>query len=180
MQEQDAVLDFWFSPDSKKFWFARSSDFDAKVRDVLGPFYERAKKGELETWKNDPRGALALVILFDQAPRNLHRGSPESFATDARALETARAAIAKNFDQGYSIDERVFLYLPFEHSEDLATQRESMALFERLGNESYLKYATAHFKIIEKYGRFPHRNAVVGRESTPEELEFLKQPGSSF
>lgn len=180
MSEQDVVLSFWFSPAAQKHWFARSEAFDAQVREELGPLHERARKKELEAWRNDPEGALAMVILFDQVPRNLHRNSAQAFATDGLALEVAREAIARGFDQAVDAARRFFYYLPFEHAEDAAVQAESVRLIEGLGNAYYTQYAIKHREIIDRFGRFPHRNAVLGRTSTPEEIEFLKTPGSSF
>ncbi len=180
MSEQNVVLSFWFSQAAQKHWFVRSEAFDTQVREELGPIYERARKNELETWRNDPEGALALVILFDQVPRNIHRGTREAFATDDRALEIGRSAVARRFDQATDPARRLFFYLPFEHSEDAATQQESVQLFETLGNTEYTRYAIKHQEIIDRFGRFPHRNTILGRTSTPEEIEFLKTPGSSF
>lgn len=176
----DDVLKFWFTDSSPKQWFMRSDAFDAAIRDTLGPLHERAAAGELDDWATTPRGALALMILLDQAPRNLHRGSARAFASDPAALRHARAAIEAGFDAGLTDDERVFFYLPFEHSEDLADQERCIELCSALATKQYVDYAVRHRDIIARFGRFPHRNAVLGRASTPEELEFLKQPGSSF
>lgn len=176
----DDVLKFWFTDSSPKQWFTRNDAFDAAIRDTLGPLHARAVAGELDDWAATPRGALALMILLDQAPRNLHRGSARAFASDPAALRHARAAIAAGFDAGLSDDERLFFYLPFEHSEDLADQERCIELCRTLATAQYVEYAERHRNVIARFGRFPHRNAVLGRASTPEELEFLKQPGSSF
>jgi len=176
----DGVLDFWFSDAARPHWFVRSEAFDARVRDVLGPLHSQAARGELEHWAADPRGALALILLLDQAPRNLHRGSADAFATDAAALRHTKAAVDLGHDRELGEEERVFLYMPFEHSESLADQDRCVALMSAMQNPLWLDYADRHRRIIARFGRFPHRNAVVGRESTDEELAFLKQPGSSF
>jgi uncharacterized protein (DUF924 family) len=176
----EEVLEFWFAETTRPQWFARSEAFDARVREALAPLHLRAARGELDDWAADPRGALALVLLLDQAPRNLHRGSADAFACDARAREIARAVVDAGLDRGLEEVERVFLYLPFEHSESLADQDRSVALMGSLGTPLWTDYAERHRAVIARFGRFPHRNAIVGRESTPEELEFLTQPGSSF
>ncbi len=179
-QTADEVLEFWFAESTRPSWFARSEAFDALVRAKLGPLHERAVLGELDAWAADPRGALALVLLLDQAPRNLHRGSARSFASDAAALRLARAVVDAGLDKGLSEVEKAFLYLPFEHSESLADQDRCLALTAGLGDPLWHNFAVKHREIIARFGRFPHRNAVLGRESTAEELEFLKQPGSGF
>ena len=179
-QSPDGVLDFWFSDAARPHWFVRSEALDARIRDVLGPLHIQAARGELDHWAADPRGALALIILLDQAPRNLHRGSANAFATDPVALRHASAAVDLGHDRELGEEERVFLYLPFEHSESLADQDRCIALMSGLQNPMWLDYAERHRQVIARFGRFPHRNAVVGRESTDEELAFLTQPGSSF
>jgi uncharacterized protein (DUF924 family) len=179
-QTPDDVLDFWFAESTRPSWFVRSEAFDALVRAELGPLHERAVRGELDAWAADPRSALALVLLLDQAPRNLHRGSARSFASDASALRHARAVVDAGLDQNLTEVEKVFLYLPFEHSESLADQDRCLALTAALGDPLWHNFAEKHRVIIARFGRFPHRNAVLGRESTPEELEFLQQPGSGF
>lgn len=174
------ILDFWFSEHAKANWFVRSEAFDAEIRTRFLSTLEQAQHGELEGWSKDAQGALALTILLDQFPRNLFRNSSRAFASDAKALATTKAAIAQGFDLQLSSEQRQFFYLPFMHSEVLAEQEESLRLYAALGNAYALDYAQQHHAIIARFGRFPHRNAVLGRESTAEELEFLKQPGSSF
>ena len=176
----DHVLSFWYSDTARKQWFARSDAFDAAMREALGELHTRAAAGALDDWAATPRGALALVILLDQAPRNLFRGTPQAFASDGAALRHARAAIDAGLDRSLVEDERIFLYLPFEHSEDLADQDRCVALCSALEAPMWRDYAIRHRDVIARFGRFPHRNIILGRESTPEELEFLKQPGSSF
>ena len=133
-----------------------------------------------ESWRTTARGMLAAVIALDQFPRNLYRGDPRAFAADPAALALATEAVERGLDRAMSIDERKFLYLPFEHSEDPAVQARSVELFAALEDEDTLGYALRHKEIIDRFGRFPHRNEVLGRESTPEEIEFLKEPDSSF
>ncbi len=176
----EAVLAFWFAVETKPKWFKGGAAFDEEVRARLEPLFERAVKGELDGWAAETKGLLALVILFDQVPRNIHRGSPRAFATDPQALALARLAVDQGRDQGLSVDERLFLYLPFEHAEHLADQERSVALFRALGHAEYLDYAIRHKDVIERFGRFPHRNAILGRPSMAAELAFLEEPGSSF
>jgi uncharacterized protein (DUF924 family) len=171
-----AVLDFWFRQD-RKAWFEKNPAFDEVIRTRFLPLFESAAAGGLQHWKQDARSALALVILLDQFPRSMFRGKPEAFAADSLALDAARAIVAHGWDTSYSEDERTFSYLPFEHSESLEDQEQSMRLFA--GNPNF-EWARRHWEIIRRFGRFPHRNAILGRASTPEEVEFLKTPGSGF
>jgi uncharacterized protein (DUF924 family) len=176
------VLNFWFDPPNSRHWFDASDAFDQKVRGQLQDRYAEAAQGHLDHWCGSPEGALALCILLDQVPRNIFRASAQSFATDRQARNTARQILAQGFDQSYPTDDhRLFCYLPFEHSEDAEDQRLSVRLFsERIGDPGYREYARRHLHIISRFGRFPHRNAILGRPSTPEELEYLSLPGSSF
>lgn len=192
MQEdwQD-VLDFWFgAPDSPQHgraraeWFRKSDAFDAAIRTRFAATYEAAVRGDLAHWRAQPLSALALVIVLDQFPRNMFRGAARAFAADSLALDVARHMVAHAYDQTLKPVERHFVYLPFEHAEDLAMQHESVRLFETLRDDPHsaeaLDYAYRHRDIIERFGRFPHRNVILGRPSTSEELKFLQQPGSSF
>lgn len=181
----EEVLAFWFAGnDRDPRWFAKDAAFDAAVRERFLNLYEDGVRGALASWLNAPRTALALVILLDQFPRNMFRGTARSFASDALALAAAREAVRRGYDRDLRPCERMFLYLPYQHSESAADQRTSVELCAPLGNypetHDVPRYAVAHRDIIERFGRFPHRNAVLGRDSTPEEIEFLKQPGSSF
>jgi len=192
MISADEVLSFWFGPASdpaasrpRGYWFERDEAFDAECIRRFAEAHEQAVAGALDAWKDEPRGALALLILLDQLPRNLFRGTPRAFASDARAREVARHALARGLDVPLPPVWRWFFYLPFEHSEDIHDQRLAVSLFEVLGlrdadSAETAKYARAHHDIIERFGRFPHRNATLGRESTPEETVFLQEPGSSF
>ncbi|WP_245622938.1 DUF924 family protein [Kiloniella litopenaei] len=177
----DDVLDFWLADGMDRKWFFKDPAFDREVAEKLGPLYERASAGEFDHWAETPKGCLALCILLDQAPRNLFRNDPKTFATDKKALGIAQKAVDKGWHKELPQRERNFILLPFEHSEDLAMQEKSLELYQDMDeNPDWLSYAKKHEVIIRRFGRFPHRNKVLGRESTPEEIEFLKQPGSSF
>jgi uncharacterized protein (DUF924 family) len=176
------VLRFWFGEDAEygkahKRWFEKNPAFDAEVRTRFSNLHE-----ELSTsrdWLDGPRDCLARIVVLDQFPRNMFRGTPRAFATDDLALRAARHAIASGYDRDWQRVEKIFAYLPFEHSEALADQERACELMRPLGEEQY-DYALRHKAIIERFGRFPHRNAILGRASTAEEIEFLKQPGSGF
>jgi len=185
------VLDFWFgrsnSPEFgkvQKKWFKKDADFDAEVRSRFLQQYELAASGQLDSWQNSPDNCLALILLLDQFPRNMFRGTPQAFATDSKALATAEYAVNNKFDGGLLTVQKWFIYLPFEHSENLENQQKSVELFRQLSgdtdSDSVIEYAMQHLEIIQRFGRFPHRNQILGRETTPEEAEFLKQPGSEF
>lgn len=185
--EARGVLDFWFgAPGSVDYgkpraaWFRKSAEFDALIRERFLPLYQRAAGGQLSHWHDSPLMLLALIIVLDQFPRNLFRDSPQAFAADAMALDAARRMVTQAWDARLNSVERQFCYLPFEHAEDIGAQRECLRLFAALGNADLLTWAQKHYDIIERFGRFPHRNAVLGRADTPEESEFLKQPGSRF
>ena len=183
------LLRFWFGEGEeygspRSFWFEKSEEVDREIRERFSEDHERAASGELEDWKSGPRECLALILLLDQVPRNIFREDARSYATDALAREAARHAIESGFDSELENVERWFVYLPFEHSEDMEDQRRSVELFEAMGGDGedvdVAHYARRHLEIVERFGRFPHRNRVLGRESTPEEAEFLEEPGSSF
>lgn len=177
----DEIVDFWFDEAMKPYWFRKSPSFDRAVADTLGPHHEAAARGDYDHWMEDVDGCIALCILLDQVPRNMFRDDPRAFATDAKARAVSDHAVANGFDLECTTDERIFLYLPYEHHEDLASQERSVALFtERVGDETTVRYALRHREIIQRFGRFPHRNAVLGRPGTPEEEAFLKEPDSSF
>ncbi|HIK40942.1 DUF924 family protein [Thermoleptolyngbya sp. M55_K2018_002] len=188
------LLDFWFgAPDAadrsyeqrRKLWFTKNPKTDERMRDRFLALYEQAARGDLDEWQGEPRSCLALVLLLDQIPRNIFRNTPKAFATDAKALEVSQGAIARGLDQALNPLERLFLYLPLEHSENLAHQQQCVDLMQKLAaiapelRDPY-DYALRHRDIIQRFGRFPHRNHILGRRSTSEEVEFLKQPGSSF
>lgn len=183
---ESSILEFWFGPTpgaERPEWFRKDDAFDARVRERFGEAVAAAIDGDFEDWAATPRGALALVILLDQFTRNVHRDTPRAFAGDARALAVAQHAIARGFDRRLSPVERWFLYMPFQHAESREVQRRSLALFEALAQDGLpgpLDWARKHAAVIERFGRYPHRNAVLGRASTPEEIAFLQQPGSRF
>jgi uncharacterized protein (DUF924 family) len=172
----DEVLDFWFSVDPKK-WYLKDEAFDASIRERFLATYEAAAAGKLSDWEAAPETALALVIALDQFPRNMFRGSPRTFAADPLALTTAKRAIAQGYDKQLELAKRNFFYLPFQHSEDLADQERGVELSRLNSDAEGLKWAEIHADIIRRFGRFPHRNAVLGRTTTPEEQAFLDGGG---
>lgn len=184
------VLDFWFADHARARWFVKEPAFDDAIRARFGAAITTAAAGQLDGWAATPDGALALTILLDQFPRNIYRGSPRAFEADAHARQIAAAAIDRGFDRAAPLDRRMFFYLPFQHAEVLADQDRSVELFSRWVDEHSaearasldedLRYAVHHREVIRRFGRFPHRNAALGRASTPEELAFLEEPGSSY
>ncbi|MEO8153019.1 MAG: DUF924 family protein [Rhizobacter sp.] len=183
------VLRFWFGDarplTSRPEWFRKSDDFDREIAQRFGPLIETALRGELAAWHAEAQTALAQVIVLDQFPRNVFRNTPRAFAGDALALGAARTMLASGQDVQLAPLQRLFAYLPLEHAEDLSAQDESVRRFTRLvavapDTQGFLDYARRHHDVIARFGRFPHRNAIVGRISTPEELVFLSQPGSGF
>lgn len=196
MVSAEEVLGFWFGhpPDPvlnpastrpRERWFERDVAFDAECRHRFLDAHEAAASGALSAWKDEPRSALVLLLLLDQFPRNLFRGTSRAFATDAQAREVARHALARGLDVTLPPVWRWFMYLPFEHSEEVHDQRLAVALFEMLalyhpGSQEAADFARRHRDIIVRFGRFPHRNETLGRPSTPEEASFLQEPGSSF
>jgi uncharacterized protein (DUF924 family) len=181
------ILDFWFGdePVARAEWFRKDATFDASIADRFGELIEQALAGGLASWVDAPESALARILLLDQFTRNVYRDTPRAFAGDVRALAAARAMVARGQDQALAPLRRAFVYLPFEHAEDRAAQRESLALHAALVRDdpslaSQEDYAKRHADIVERFGRFPHRNLVLGRLSSDEELAFLQQPGSSF
>ena len=176
------VIHFWFKETQPQQWFQKNDQFDEQVKERFLSVYELARDGLCDGWKNSAEGCLALCVVLDQFPRNMFRGTPDMFATDMKALLVAKHAISQGFDQVLKPEERRFLYLPFEHSENMNDQKKSVELFEKMKKDDPLgyEYAVRHVEVIEKYGRFPHRNKIIGRESTPEEEEYLAQPNSGF
>lgn len=176
----DEVLAFWFEDLLPEAWFDKSDATDALIRDRFLKVYETVAAMPAPAAWSSARRALATIIVLDQFPRNMFRGTPRAFATDHIARDVALGAVERGFDRSFDIHGRAFMYLPFEHSEDLADQERSVTLFTPLGDKTYTDYAVAHRDIIARFGRFPHRNAVLGRSSTPQEEAFLQQPGSAF
>jgi uncharacterized protein (DUF924 family) len=185
------ILRFWFGHDLgdvppvlQRRWFAKEPAFDGEVLTRFVATYQEALTGALDGWRLGPLRCLAFVILLDQFPRNMFRGTAKAFASDSLALSAARHAVTEGFDREVPTLARVFFYLPFEHSETVADQDHCVRLLEQWRDapemESFADYARRHREVIARFGRFPHRNATLGRQSTPEELAFLSQPGSSF
>lgn len=176
-QEANQLVTFWRDAGPQR-WFRKDEAFDRDFRDRFMQLHEAAARGEHDAWVETPGGALALVIALDQYPRNAFRGTARMFATDPKARVVADKAIALGYDEVVAEELRVFLYLPFEHSEELADQERSVRLHQRL-DEHYRSYAELHYDVIKRFGRFPHRNAVLGRAMRPEEQDFLDAGGFS-
>jgi uncharacterized protein (DUF924 family) len=199
VESPEAVLDFWFG-DSLRFpssvparvqlWFTASAEFDREIRERFSCLPDRAQRGELDRWSRGPESALALVLVLDQFPRNLFRGSARAFEFDSKALEIAAEAVDARFDDALAPLQASFLYLPFEHSEDLTNQERSVELFEQLVRrappelantfEQSADYARRHRNVVQRFGRFPSRNAALGRQSTPDEISYLESGGETF
>ena len=177
--DPEHVLRFWFEELDPEDWFAKDSALDQLIRQRFLATYEALSEAVPASWLANRRGTLAAVIVLDQFPRNLFRDDPRSFATDATALEITKRALDQGLEREMDVNERQFLYMPFQHVEDAEEQARSVILFAEL-DESTLGFARRHQAVIDRFGRFPHRNAVLGRQSTPAEIEFLKEPGSSF
>ena len=188
MDKSDRVLDYWFGAPGteehglhREMWYRGGPEIDAEISEQFLTLYERAATGELSQWRESYRPCLALILLLDQFPRNMFRGKPKSFYTDAEALNTARHAIEQGYDRELNLNFQQFFYLPFEHSEDIADQRRSVELFlagaEDERKELTIGYAVKHLEIIQQFGRFPHRNLILGRDSTVEEIKFLEDGG---
>jgi uncharacterized protein (DUF924 family) len=179
------ILLFWFGdgsdPQHERRWFVQDRAFDETCRSGFLADHECAAAGELDGWRESADGGLALILLLDQFPRNMFRGAPRSFATDSRALATARDSVGRGLDLALPPIRRSFVYMPFEHSESLSDQEESIRLFQKLAAEhpemaGHVRYAEQHSEVIRRFGRFPYRNAVLGRTSTPAEMEYLRRP----
>jgi uncharacterized protein (DUF924 family) len=185
------ILDFWFgddwpttAPPPQPQWFVKDANFDQSVREWFFDTYRQAAAGQFADWADTAVGALALTIVLDQFPRNMFRGTAPAFATDGQALMVAQTAIERGFDQDVPPVMRVFFYLPFEHSENLDHQNQAVQFLQSFAADpelkSYYEFAVKHQAVIAQFGRFPHRNQILGRQSTSEEIAFLQQPGSSF
>jgi uncharacterized protein (DUF924 family) len=187
----ERLLAFWFASEGpserdrlRDLWFQATPEFDAALAKHFRADYDRAAAGVYDPWRDAAQTCLALVLLLDQLPRNLFRNSPRAYATDSAALATARDAVARGYDRMVAPVRRCFFYLPFEHSESLADQETAMRLYASLPDhpdkENFVEAVRRHHEIIAHFGRFPHRNGFLGRSSTPEEQDFLRQPGSAF
>ena len=183
MSSPREILEFWLSDRARPLWFEKDSVFDADIRARFGPLVHQAQLGGFEEWRTSPDGALALLLLLDQFARNIFRGQAKAFLGDPRARAVAAEAVARGFDRRYPFPDRVFFYLPFEHCETLANQDRFIALLEGCLREfgdvaaEFLEYGHRHRDIIKRFGRFPHRNRVLGRRSTPEEEAYLAGGG---
>lgn len=187
MQEYQNILDFWFLPKnhpsfgSKRMeWFKKDPDFDASIRQNFESIFAQAENGDLLHWADSKDGSLALILLFDQFSRNMFRDTARAFATDGKGREIAHHMISQGFFDALPDFQKTFAALPFEHSEDLEDQELAVRLFKNFGDDEAILYAVRHQDIIKEFGRFPHRNESLNRQSTKEEIEFLKQPNSSF
>ncbi len=199
MVSPNDVLNYWFGPigsikeivDTRNaIWWSKNDAVDQEITHRFKQTVDDVFCGKSNNWLDTNEGTLASIICLDQFPRNIYRGTPKSFSYDGRALEMAKQAVSAELDMGLEPIFRVFIYIPFEHSENLSDQNRAVSLFDKLGEEAgaefkmvfdnYIAYAVRHQAVIERFGRFPHRNAILGRDSTDEELKFLKQPGSSF
>lgn len=176
----DEVLNFWFSERVKPLWFKKNDEFDREIKQRFINIYQVAQAGALASWRDRSDDLLALILILDQFPRNMFRNTAQAFATDAQALDLTKYALSKNYAQDLTAEQQAFLYMPLMHSENKLDQALSVELFQALGKEDNLKFAIKHQEIINRFGRFPHRNEILGRESTTDEREFLNQPGSSF
>lgn len=190
MNDHHAVLDYWFGDGSdparrqRELWFAGSARVDTEVRERFLPQVEQAERGEFDHWRGTPDASLALIILLDQFPLMIFRGKARGYLDGDLALPVARQLVEHGFDHDYTPSQRLFAYLPFEHSEDLADQERALELFGKVrelpGMAAAHAYAVQHWEVVKQFGRFPHRNEALGRKSTPAEIEFLKRPGSGF
>ncbi len=180
------VLQFWYSDRARPLWFEKNRDFDEEIRARFGSAVHEAQLGGFSDWRSSADGALALLLLIDQFARNLYRGTAKAFLGDGLARDIAAEAVARGFDKRHPFPDRIFFYLPFEHCETLANQDRFIALLtdcvREFGEQAaeFLEYGHKHRRIIQRFGRFPHRNEALGRETTEEEAEFLKGPDSSF
>lgn len=180
VSDRQAVITFWFAEIDHRYWFRKDDRFDGTVRRRFRGVYDEVVAGRNPDWMAMPEGCLATILVLDQFPRNMFRGTPQAFATDAQARAVARLALQKTFDRPLALEQRLFMYMPFEHSESMDDQELSCQLMTRLGDPGYLYYAERHREIIRRFGRFPHRNRILGRDNTPAEAAYLAQPGSGF
>ncbi|MCY0095936.1 DUF924 family protein [Hoeflea ulvae] len=176
----ESVLKFWFEELTSKDWFVKSDEIDRLITERFAELHLAQSREATPEWRATPEARLARIIVLDQFPRNIYRGSPLAFATDRLALNAAKAAIAVGADAATPENRRIFFYMPFEHAESLEEQARAVALCEALGNETYLDYAIKHQDVIKRFGRFPHRNPILGRTSTAEEEAYLAEPGAGF
>lgn len=172
MQPAD-IIQYWFTPPLPQHWFNSTPALDTEIRERFASIWEQAQAGKLDDWKNSAEGCLALCIILDQFPLNMFRGEARSFSTEQQAVGVCKHAVAQGLDQQLPAEQRMFIYMPLMHSENMADQDESVRLFAAAGLEGNARFAEHHRHIVERFGRFPHRNAILGRESSPAELEYL-------
>ena len=168
------IIEYWFSPQIRKYWFSSTLELDKEIHDQFAQIWHDASKGQLDVWSESPEGCLALVIILDQFPLNMFRGTAKSFSTESKAREIARQALAQDFDQKIETEQLAFLYMPFMHSENETDQEYSVKLYKAANLENNVRFAEHHQAIIKELGRFPHRNAILGRVSTKAEIEYLE------
>ena len=171
--DYNSIINFWFDAETKPLWFNSTKEFDEQLQRDFSDIFLKAKNNVLKHWEEQPLGALALVIILDQFPLNMFRGKAESFSTESLSRVIAENAINKGFDAELTIEQRAFLYLPYMHSENIDDQEKSLILFNQPGLENNFKFAQHHYDIIKNFGRFPHRNEILGRESTSGEVKYL-------
>ena len=172
------IIDYWYSDEVRQHWFSSTPALDNEIKSNYETIWESARSGKLDMWRNTPEGCLALTIILDQMPLNMFRGLSRSFETEVKAIEVALFAVENGFDEKISSDKLPFLFMPFMHSERLEHQDLSVKLFAKYNLQSFLNFAKHHREIIIRFGRFPHRNKILGRESTNEELEYLESKNS--
>ena len=176
----EEVLTFWFEESGPEQWWSSDPRFDAAIRSHFGALHARAVLGELHGWRDTPEGRLAEIVVLDQFSRNLYRDDPRAFAADGMALVLAQEAVRIGADQAVPPVQRQFFYMPYEHSESSRIHEAAVPLFESLDDPELLDFELRHKAIIDRFGRYPHRNRLLGRSSSPEEIAFLREPGSSF
>jgi len=178
--EREAIIEFWFNEITPKQWFIKDLSFDQMIQDRFSEVHKAAIAGELFSWRDSVEGCLAEIIVLDQFSRNMYRGQPEAFASDTIALVLAQQAVELGIDKELPPEKRSFLYMPYMHSESQLIHEQAIIVFDQPGLEDNLRFEYRHKEIIDRYGRYPHRNEILGRISTTDELDFLESPGSSF
>jgi uncharacterized protein (DUF924 family) len=178
--KSEDILSFWFHELKPEDWFKKSETLDEQIRKRFAAVHAPASRGELWKWRENPFGRLAEIIILDQFSRNIYRDKPQAFASDTMALILAQETIYHKLDRELTAEQKMFVYMPFMHSESRSIHEQAVELFDGPGMEKNLEFELKHKEIIDRFGRYPHRNTILGRESTPEEIEFLKNPGSSF
>jgi uncharacterized protein (DUF924 family) len=179
LMQYEKVIQFWFSELNAAQWWKKDSELDRKIAERFGSTHAAAARSELFQWRSSPEGRLAEVLVLDQFSRNMYRNRPQAFAYDALALALAQEAVSRGIDDALPQAQRAFLYMPYMHSESAVIHKEAVKVFSKVGEQQY-DFELRHKAIIDRFGRYPHRNVILGRQSTPQEIEFLKEPDSSF